>query len=518
MSSREFKRAAVLARVKAGDVAVVEAARMLDLSYRHAKRLVARYRRGGAKALVHGNSGRRSNHARPTAERTRVLALIQAHYGGGAAPGPGQRFGPTLAAEHLWDDHGVAVPVTTLCRWMREAGLWSAVRAPRHHYQRRERRAHFGELVQLDGSFHDWLEGRSREEPGRRCLMTLIDDATGTTLAQFSGEETTWGAAGVLRTWVARYGVPKALYVDAKSLYVPTPTTMERMRGATVYTQFGHMCAKLGVELIVAKTPQAKGRVERIHGTNQDRLIKKMRLADVTTYAAANTYLETHYLAAHNRRFAVHPASAVDYHTKRAGSLADRDLWCLETPRVLGNDWVVRHANQGYQVCIRGAARRYCAPGTRLLVRETEDGIVRVLVRSVDAVDGREHVLAWEPVSVPRGRGPRALPPAASAAMPLGTAPSPTATVRPDPAVSPPPAATPDTAPATRRPPTPAQLAHRMRLNASDKAFFARRRAFNEHHAQRRRESVTPSTSSTPHSLPWGQFYWFNEGDISIGG
>ena len=459
MSSREFKRGTVLARVRVGDVPLVEAARMLDLSYRQAKRLYARYKRGGAKALVHGNAHRRSNHARPIQEQERVVALVRTHYSGGAAKGPHQRFGPTLAAEHLWEDHGILVPVPTLRRWMRAAELWSPVRRHTRVFRRRERRAHFGELVQLDGSFHDWLEGRGPGGSAAGCLMTLIDDATGTTLGRFRDQETTWGAAGVLHAWIAAYGVPRALYVDAKSLYVPLPTAMEKARGGVVTTQFGRMCAKLGIELIVAKTPQAKGRVERIHGTNQDRLIKKLRLQAITTYAAANTYLETRYLAAHNRRFAVRAQSPVDYHTRRDPHLSDRDVYCLETTRVLGRDWVVRHERQCYQVLARGAARRYCAPGSRLLLRETEDGMVRLLVR---AIDGREYALDWEPA--PLG------PSVASYSVP---APLPT-----DPAPTP--------ARAGRSAPTPAQLAHRARLRAQEEAHMAQRRGLQTYNAQRR--------------------------------
>jgi hypothetical protein len=481
MSSREFKRGTVLARVRAGDVPLVEAARMLDVSYRQAKRLYARYKRGGAKALVHGNAHRRSNHARPIAERERVVTLVQMHYSGGAAQGPHQRFGPTLAAEHLWEDHGILVPVPTLRRWMRAAELWSPVRRHTRVFRRRERRAHFGELVQLDGSFHDWLEGRERAGSAVGCLMTLIDDATGTTLGRFHDQETTWAAAGVLRAWIAAYGVPRALYVDAKSLYVPLPTAMERARGVVVATQFGRMCAKLGIELIVAKTPQAKGRVERIHGTNQDRLIKKLRLRAITTYAAANAYLEASYLAAHNRRFAVRPASAVDFHTRRDPRLADRDVYCLETTRVLGRDWVVRHENRGYQVLARGAARRYCAPGSRVLVRETEDGSMRLLARTVG---GREHELEWQPVPVPLARNHRV-------ATVLRTAPV-------ESALPVPPADAPATPSPGRTPPTPAQLAYRARLRAQDDAHFARQRGLKAYNARRRAAALASSPSLTP--------------------
>jgi transposase len=482
MSSREFKRGTVLARVKAGEVPLGEAARMLDVSYRQVKRLYARYKRGGAKALVHGNAHRRSNHARPLEEQQRVVALVRAHYSGEAAKGPHQRFGPTLAAEHLWEDHGVLVPVPTLRRWMRAAELWSPVRRRTRVFRRRARRAHFGELVQLDGSFHDWLEGRGPAESPMGCLMTLIDDATGTTLGRFRDQETTWGAAEVLRAWIAAYGVPRALYVDAKSLYVPLPSAIEQARGVVIPTQFGRMCAKLGIELIVAKTPQAKGRVERIHGTNQDRLIKKLRLAGITTYAAANTYLETRYLAAHNRRFAVRAQSPVDYHTRRDPHLSEQDVYCLETTRVLGRDWVVRHERRGYQVLARGAARRYCAPGSRVLLRETEDGRVRLLVR---AVDGREHALDWEPV--PLGpRAPRVI------ATPLPGTPLP-ATPLPATPLAADRAATP--APAGRHAPTPAQLAHRARLRAKEAAHLARRRGLQAYNAQRRAAALARAES-----------------------
>jgi hypothetical protein len=478
MSAREFKRGTVLARVKAGDVSLIEAARMLDLCYRQTKRVYARYKRGGAKALVHGNTHRRSNHARPRAEHERVIALVRAHYSGVAAKGPQQRFGPTLAAEHLWEDHGLLVPVPTLRRWMRAAELWSPVRRHTRVFRRRERRAHFGELVQLDGSFHDWLEGRGPGGPGLSCLLTLIDDATGTTLGRFTGEETTWGAARVLRAWIAEHGVPRALYVDAKTLYVPVPTTSDKMRGVAGCTQFGRMCRMLGIELIVAKTPQAKGRVERVHGTNQDRLIKKLRLAGITTLAAANTYLETRYLAAHNRRFAVRPASAVDFHLRRDPTLADRDLYCLETTRVLSRDWVVRHENRGYQVLARGAARRYCAPGSRVLVRETEDGQVRLLVQ---AVDGRTHELEWVPVAPPVA-GP--LAPRPSAATP-GVAPAGERA-----AIEAVPVGAPATPPVGRRSLTPAQVGYRARLNAQDDAHYARQRGLKAYNARRRAEAL----------------------------
>src|ERR687891_2993862 len=175
MSARELTRVEVLSRVKAGTLRVRSAATLLGVSYRQAKRLVQRYRAEGAKGLKHRSAGRASNHARPTAERERVLALVREKYSGAI----GVRFGPTLAAEHLASEDGVTVHHDTLRRWLLTEGLWSRARKRSPHRQRRERKAHFGELVQLDGSFHAWYEDRAP----RGCLVTLVDDASGQTLA-----------------------------------------------------------------------------------------------------------------------------------------------------------------------------------------------------------------------------------------------------------------------------------------------------------------------------------------------
>ena len=154
----------------------------------------------------------------------------------------------------------------TLRRWMLAEGLWSRERKGRKHRRRRERKEHFGEMVQRDGSFHAWLEGRGP----KGCLMDLVDDATNTTLARVGEEETIWAAAGALGAWIERYGVPLALYVDWQNLYQRCGTEKERLRGEEPITQFGRMCAKLGIELIAASSPQAQGRVERVHGTHQE--------------------------------------------------------------------------------------------------------------------------------------------------------------------------------------------------------------------------------------------------------
>ncbi len=153
----------------------------------------------------------------------------------------------------------------------KEAGLWQRQRRRKPYRQRREAKAHFGELVQLDGSFHEWLEERGP----RGCLRHMVDDATTEALECFSEEETIWAAVGVLRRWIEHYGVPRALYTDWKNVYVRPPNAEERASGEPAFTQFGRMCAKLGIGIIAASSPQAKGRVELAHGTHQDRLVEE---------------------------------------------------------------------------------------------------------------------------------------------------------------------------------------------------------------------------------------------------
>src|SRR5208283_2555902 len=201
-------------------------------------RLAKRYREGGVQGLKHGSAGRESNRRKPKKFRERVMRLVGKKYSGEE----GERFGPTLAAEHLASDDQVEVKVQTLRRWMLSEGLWSRARKRRVHRKRRERKEHVGELVQLDGSFHDWLEGRGP----RGCLMNMVDDATGTTLCRMGKEETIWAAVGVLRAWIEHYGVPQALYTDWKNVYVREPSAQERLRGEEPRTQFGRMCGELG--------------------------------------------------------------------------------------------------------------------------------------------------------------------------------------------------------------------------------------------------------------------------------
>jgi transposase len=372
MSSRELKRVEVMGRVESGGLKLRDAASILELSYRQTKRLWQRYRRVGSQGLKHGNAGRRSNRGKPQKLRRRVLNLIKKKYSGSEE----ERFGPTLAAEHLAEEDGIVMDHETLRRWMLAEGLWSRQRKRKKHCQRRERKAHFGELVQLDGSFHDWLEDRGP----RGCLMDMVDDATNHTLARMGKEETIWAAAGVLRAWIEKYGVPQALYTDWKNVYKRKATPAEQLRGEVPLTQFGRMCARLGIRIMAASSPQAKGRVERNHGIHQDRMIKKLRRKGIASYAAANDFLEKQYLPQHNRRFARVPAKPEDYHGCKLRARELRQIFRLETERRISNDWVIRHEGRCLQLQPAGQ-RRYGPTQSKALVCEWEDGAMAVYYR-----------------------------------------------------------------------------------------------------------------------------------------
>src|ERR1700737_3185319 len=397
MSSGELNRVELMGRVGSGDLKLRDAAVILELSYRQTKRLWRRYRQVGSKGLKHGNAGRASNRSKPQKLRRRVLNLIREKYSGSEE----ERFGPTLAAEHLAEEDGIVLDHETLRLWMLAERLWSRQRKRKKHCQRRERKSHFGELVQLDGSFHDWLEGRGP----RGCLMDMVDDATSETQARLGKEETIWAAAGVLRGWIEKYGVPGALYTDWKNVYKRKATPAEQLRGEVPVTQFGRMCQKLGIRIIAASSPQAKGRVERIHGVHQDRLIKKLRRKKIDSYEAANQYLEKEYLPEHNRRFARPAARTEDYHGRKPTARELRQIFRLETERSISNDWVIRHNGRNLQ--LQPGQRRNGPTQSKALVCEWEDGAMQVYYR------GKR--VAFTELKEPIRKTARPTPPAARA-------------------------------------------------------------------------------------------------------
>lgn len=381
LSHKEVDRAGVLRRVREGKLNLVNAAQLLGISYRQAKRVWKRYQAHGVQGLKHGGAGRTSNRAKDEKFRKRVLGLLRAKYSGGI----GERFGPTLAAEHLASEDGIAIQAETLRQWMLAEGLWSRERKRGPYRKRRERKAHFGEMVQLDGSFHEWFEGRGP----RGCLMNLVDDATGTTLCRLGEQETTWAAAHLLRSWIEQYGIPHALYTDWKAVYVRAASEAEKAAGKVPLTQFGRMCAKLGIGIIAASSPQAKGRVERNHGTHQDRLIKKLRRKNICSNAGANEFLEQSYLPEHNRRYYRSPASPEDFHRRKPSLRRLEEVFCLEQERIISQDWVVRYNKRLFQ--IQRHSRHHAPAAGKVTVQEWEDGRLEIRYRG--------QKIAWQEIA-----------------------------------------------------------------------------------------------------------------------
>jgi hypothetical protein len=224
-----------------------------------------------------------------------------------------------------------------------------------------------------------------------------VDDATGKTLSQLHQQETTWAAADVLRAWIEKYGIPHRLYTDWKNVYLREPTAKEELRGEDPLTQFGRMCQKLGVKIIGASSPQAKGRVERSNGTQQDRLIKKLRLCRIGTREEANRYLRQQYLPDHNRRFSREPASPTDYHRQRPGKAQLDAIFRIEEQRVIGNDWVVQYQGRFLQI---ERESRYAPAGGKVVVSQGRDGRLQLWYR--------ERPVKWREIPQPAPRPERA--------------------------------------------------------------------------------------------------------------
>jgi transposase len=386
LGRKERRRMKVLEEVKQKRIALADAAAILKLSYRQTSRVWLRYRTEGDGGLVHRGQGRRPNNAIGDEFKKRVLDRYRERYEG---------FGPTLAAEYLSED-GLAVDHNTLWRWLKEAGLWTRRRARSPYRQRRERKKHFGELVQMDGSHHQWFEDRGEW----CCLMNLVDDATGVTLSYLSKEETTEAAMRVLWAWVKRFGIPAALYCDQKSVYITDrePTLQEQLEGKDPLTAFGEACRKLGIEIITAYSPQAKGRVERNHGVYQDRFVKEMRLRGVRSIPEANAILESGFFDGLNRRFAQKPGAKADYHVSVDGTDL-RAVFCWEVQRSVARDWVVQNDCRRFQISREAKPRP--RPGSKVTVAQWLDGSIHLLFKGkeipfeeLQSVAGREEVLA----------------------------------------------------------------------------------------------------------------------------
>jgi len=380
MSRKERRRLEAFSRVKLGGLTLGEASELLGLSYRQTKRAWSRYQGEGDAGLVHRLRGRAPNRHSPEEAKQQSLALYRQQYAD---------YGPTLAAECLEKEDGVKVSVTTLRRWLLQAGLLDRRRKRRQHRRRRTRREHLGELVQMDGSFHDWFEGRR----GWATLMVMIDDATGMVTARFYEKESWASSSDSFQRYARRHGVPRGLYVDQHSIYRPDgePTDADLLDNSPPETQFGRAMRELDVELILARSPQAKGRVERMNGTLQDRLVKALRRAKISDLEVANRFLDDTFLAEFNARFEVLAVGAEDWHRPLSAATDLARIVSIQESRVVAKDWTLRWWNRILQLPRETA--EFIRSGQRVTVCEPLDGVLRVFA-------GQREV-PWSPILAP---------------------------------------------------------------------------------------------------------------------
>ena len=366
MSVQERRRLEVMGRIRRGELTLAKAAELMQVSGRQAKRIWARFQSDGDAGLVHRLRGKASNRQPDAPLKEQALALYREKYAD---------YGPTLAAECLAKENDIEVAASTLRRWLRQSGQWQRQRKRQVHRRRRPRREQLGELVQMDGSHHDWFEGRR----GWAVLMVMIDDATGHVLARFFENESWHSAAATFRAYVAQHGVPRALYVDRASIYRVDreATNDELLAGTEPKTQFSRAMEELGVELILARSPQAKGRVERMNATLQDRLVKALRRAQISDLASANTFLESTFLPELNERFGVQATRRGNLHRALEKSCRLELVLSVQETRVVQNDFTVRWQNGFLQLTKASVA--LVQPGSSVTVCALLDGTLRIL-------------------------------------------------------------------------------------------------------------------------------------------
>jgi transposase len=338
MSRREAKRLHILHQAVEKRMTQGEAAGLMGLSDRQVRRLLQRVRAEGDEGICHRARGKPSNHRTPTRVKARALRLFRDRY---------RDFNLAHATEKLSEVHGVTLHAETLRLWLKAADIPYRKRRARQHRQWRERKAHRGALVQLDGSHHDWFEGR-----GPACVfLGYIDDATNTVWGRFYDYEGTWPAMDSLKRYIQQYGIPQSVYLDKHTTYKSgaAPTIDEQLSDQKPMSQFERSLAELGIEVIHANSPQAKGRVERLFKTLQDRLVRELRLLGIPSVAEANAFLE-HYWPQHNRRFSQVAASAADLHRPAPASRELDRVLCIKAERTVKNDFTILHHGTLYQL------------------------------------------------------------------------------------------------------------------------------------------------------------------------
>lgn len=372
MSLRDRDRLVVLHKVAGGHLTANRGADLLGLSERQFRRIRRRFEAEGDGAVVHRHRGRTPNNTKSASLRARVLER--------AAEPQFHDFRPTLLAEHLSRDPEIgALNAHTLRRWLIAEGRWKVKKRGKRHRKARPRRAALGEMIQLDGSDHEWLEKRY---PGRLTLLKAADDATNRIqLARFVPLETGAAHRQLLVDYLARYGRPLAFYTDKAACfgqttrpYTPLVPLEEREAKATE-SIIRSALKTLNVELILAHSPQAKGRIERDFGTSQDRLIKEMRVEGIASIQEANRFLEEVYIPFWNERFAVEAADPSDLHRPLPEEVNLKQLFSRTEKRSVANDFTIRYKNVRYQIAEKEADG--IRPKDRILLEHRLDGTLR---------------------------------------------------------------------------------------------------------------------------------------------
>jgi len=337
VTQEELKKLHIIRKALDGRIKQIEAADILSLSDRQIRRLTTRVRQEGDSGIAHKSRGKESNRRLPEKVRKKIVKLYRQKYNG---------FGPTLLSEKLFEED-IKISDETLRLWLIETGDIKKSRKRKRHRQWRERKAHFGEILQMDGSHHDWLEGRCPEI----VLMGCIDDATNKIFGRFYEYEGTLPAMDCFKRYTGLYGLPVSVYLDRHTTYQSNarPTIEDDLFGRKPMSQFERAMEELGVEVIHANSPQAKGRIERLFRTLQDRLVKEMRLKGIKTIGEANLFLEG-YLKRHNERFSIEAAEKEDLHRPLAKGFDIDRVLCVKTRRALRNDFTVAHNKKLYQI------------------------------------------------------------------------------------------------------------------------------------------------------------------------
>ena len=362
MSKAESKQIEIIEKLKRREITQRTAAELMEKSTRSVRRRLARYNASGAEGLVHRSRGRQSNRKTADAVCARVAALASSKYAG---------YGPTFMAEKLEENEHITLNRETVRLMLIKNGQWQKKRKRNKHRKWREPKEHSGQLVQLDGSPHKWIESSDTYW----TLIKFIDDTTKRTYARFYPSEAHEHVVDRTIRYIKKYGKPVAIYTDRAGVY----KVNNGNENGDLTTQYERALSEIDIELKHAYSPQAKGRIERSFSTDQDRLVKELKLHNITTMEQANEFLETVYLSKHNEKFERLPKNRIDLHTHHVGPKLE-NVFAVVEQRTVANDWTIRYKNKILQIESNRPA--IVRPKNVVTVHERLDGTIFLTIRS----------------------------------------------------------------------------------------------------------------------------------------